>query len=81
MSKILTVEEEFDKFKETIDVYETDDNGGLFESKVKQFAIEFAKMHVTAALLPDDTEVIPMDNTAQGIFTIGDIKNSMIKEY
>lgn len=23
MSKILTVEEEFDKFKETIDVYET----------------------------------------------------------
>lgn len=50
MSKILTVEEQFDKFKETIDVYETDDNGGLFESKVKQFAIKFAKMHVTAAL-------------------------------
>lgn len=48
MSKILTVEEEFDKFKETIDVYETDDNGGLFESKVKQFAIEFAKLHLQA---------------------------------
>lgn len=28
-----------------------------------------------AHLLPDDTPVYPMDNTAQGIFTIGDIKN------
>jgi len=27
-----------------------------------------------AHLLPDDTEVIPLDNTAQGIYTIGDIK-------
>ena len=27
-----------------------------------------------AQLLPDDLEVIPLDNTAQGIHTIGDIK-------
>lgn len=25
-------------------------------------------------LLPDDTEVVPMDNTAQGIETVGDLK-------
>jgi hypothetical protein len=27
-----------------------------------------------AHLLPDETPVIPLDNTAQGIYTIGDIK-------
>jgi hypothetical protein len=27
-----------------------------------------------AYLLPDDTPVIPLDNTAQGVYTIGDIK-------
>ena len=30
-----------------------------------------------AHLLPDDTPVIPLDNTAQGIYTIGDIKKEM----
>ncbi len=30
-----------------------------------------------AQLLPDDLEVIPLDNTAQGIFTIGDIKREI----
>lgn len=30
-----------------------------------------------AHLLPDDTEVIPLDNTAQGIHTIGDIKHDI----
>lgn len=28
-----------------------------------------------AKLLPNNTPVYPMDNTAQGIYTIGDIKN------
>ena len=32
-----------------------------------------------AHLLPDDTKVIPLNNTAQGIHTIGDIKRE-IKE-
>lgn len=30
-----------------------------------------------AQLLPDKTKVIPLDNTAQGIHTIGDIKKAM----
>lgn len=31
-------------------------------------------------LLPDETPVIPLDNTHQGIFTIGDIKKQIEKE-
>jgi len=30
-----------------------------------------------AQLLPDDTEVIAIDNSPQGIYTIGDIKNKV----
>ncbi len=30
-----------------------------------------------AKLLPDDTRVYALDNTQQGIFTIGDIKKTM----
>lgn len=30
-----------------------------------------------AAFLPDDTAVIPLDNSAQGIHNIGDIKEAM----
>lgn len=30
-----------------------------------------------AHLLSDDTKVIPLDNTAQGIYTIGDIKEEI----
>jgi len=33
-----------------------------------------------AELLPDDTPVIPLDNTAQGIYTIGDIKNHILNQ-
>ena len=32
-----------------------------------------------AHLLPDDTPVIAMDNSQQGIFTIGDIKSEITK--
>jgi thioredoxin reductase len=32
-----------------------------------------------AELLPDDTEVEAMDNSHQGIFTIGDIKEKIRK--
>lgn len=31
----------------------------------------------TAEFLPDSTKVYPLDNTAQGIFTIGDIKREI----
>lgn len=30
-----------------------------------------------AHLLPDDIKVIPLDNSAQGIYTIGDIKKAI----
>ena len=30
-----------------------------------------------AHLLPDDTLVIPLDNTAQGVHTIGDVKREI----
>jgi hypothetical protein len=30
-----------------------------------------------AQLLPDETEVIAMDNSAQGIYTIGDIRKAI----
>ena len=35
----------------------------------------------TAHLLPDDTRVYPLDNTAQGISTIGDIKEHLQIKY
>ena len=34
-------------------------------------------LNTLGELLPDDTKVIPNDNTAQGIHTIGDIKNAI----
>jgi len=33
-----------------------------------------------ASMLPDDTKVIPLDNTSQGIYTIGDIKEYQTKQ-
>jgi|TARA_R110000751_G_scaffold134837_4_gene237430 hypothetical protein len=42
--------------------------------------VDGATIHFTnelAEALPNDTPVIPLDNTAQGIFTIGDIRNHL----
>ena len=33
-----------------------------------------------APYLPDDMEVIPLDNSAQGVSTIGDIKNNILNQ-
>jgi hypothetical protein len=33
-----------------------------------------------AELLPDSTPVIPLDNSAQGIYSIGDIKAEIVKQ-
>ena len=33
-----------------------------------------------AEMLPDNTKVEPLDNSAQGIYTIGDIKNHILKQ-
>ena len=45
---------------------------GIGNGKVSVFFTE-----PLAELLPDDTEVEAMDNSPQGIFTIGDIKEKM----
>ena len=44
-----------------------------FRSNGMRFTNELAE------LLPDDIPVIPLDNTAQGVYTIGDVKRE-IKE-
>jgi hypothetical protein len=33
-----------------------------------------------AKLLPDDTKVYPLDNSAQDIYTIGDIKREILEQ-
>jgi hypothetical protein len=33
-----------------------------------------------AEMLPDNTPVEPLDNSAQGIYTIGDIKNHILNQ-
>jgi hypothetical protein len=38
---------------------------------------EFSWLSTLAILLPDDTEVIAIDNTPQGILTIGDIRKKI----
>jgi hypothetical protein len=52
------------------------------EGEFEEFEVAFRNNHVRwkhplAQLLPDDLEVIPLDNTAQGIFTIGDIRKAI----
>ena len=55
-----------------------------FGVKVKDDIVEVAFrsngmrfINELAHLLPDDTLVIPLDNTAQGVYTIGDIKREI----
>lgn len=38
-------------------------------------------MNDLAEMLPDCTLVVPLDNSAQGIYTIGDIKKEMAKKH
>lgn len=38
---------------------------------------EIKWLNALGPLLPDDTKVIPMDNSSQGIYTIGDIKQAV----
>ena len=33
-----------------------------------------------AEMLPDNTPIKPLDNSAQGIYTIGDVKNHILKQ-
>jgi|MGYP003981693953 hypothetical protein len=57
-----------------------------FGVKVKDNVVEVAFrsngirfINELAELLPDDTPVIPLDNTAQGVYTIGDVKKEIEK--
>lgn len=50
-------------------------DSGIIKVAFRSNGIRFT--NPIASLLPDDTEVIPLDNTAQGIFTIGDIKKQI----
>jgi hypothetical protein len=38
-------------------------------------------IHAIDELLPDDTRVFPLDNSAQGIYTIGDIKKFLQSQH
>ena len=51
------------------------DSWTLEEVAVRSNTIYFT--NPIASLLPDNISVIPTDNTAQGIFTIWDIKNNI----
>ena len=57
-----------------------------FGVKVKDNVVEIAFrsngmrfINELAELLSDDTPVIPLDNTAQGVHTIGDVKKEIEK--
>ena len=55
---------------------------GEIEDGIVKVAFRSGEIRFTnplAHLLPNDIEVIPLDNSAQGIYTIGDIKNAIIK--
>jgi len=47
---------------------------GIGKGKVHVYSV-----HPMVHILEDDMEVIPMDNSAQGVYTIGDIKKLMDK--
>lgn len=52
------------------------------EGEFEEIEVAFRSSYVRwrnplAQLLPDDLEVIPLDNSAQGIYTIGDIRKAI----
>ncbi len=52
------------------------------EGEFEEIEVAFRSAYVRwenplAQLLPDDLEVIPLDNSAQGIYTIGDIRKAV----
>lgn len=53
-------------------------NEGEFEEiEIARRSSSIRWINPLAQLLPDDLEVIPLDNSAQGIYTVGDIKKSI----
>jgi hypothetical protein len=56
------------------------DHTGMEVEVAKRSSGEIWFTHGLAELLPDETPVIPTDNTAQGIYTIGDIRDTIRKQ-
>lgn len=72
MSTTFGVQVEFDD----AGVVETDDGRYFVEVAFRSSnGIRFT--NPLAALLPDEIEVVALDNTPQGIYTIGDIKREI----
>ncbi len=55
------------------------DSGEIIEVAFRSEYIRFT--NPIASMLPIDTEVIPMDNTPQWIFTIRDLKMAINNQY
>ncbi len=56
--------------------------GGFIESDFIEIAFRnnigaFRWLSDIAAHIPDDTKIYPLDNSAQGIFTIGDVRREI----
>jgi hypothetical protein len=75
MSTTFGVKPEYKYLRHTNSITEDE----LIEVAFRSHSIVFT--NPLAALLPNDTEVIAMDNTPQGIYTIGDIKRTMLNDY
>ena len=50
-------------------------SGDIIEVAFRSNGMRF--INVLAPLLPEDTPVVALDNTPQGIYTIGDIKRAI----
>ena len=58
-------EQSLDNEEKTIEIAFRNNNG------------KFRWLNDLAKILPNDTPVIPLDNSAQGIFTVGDIRKEI----
>lgn len=57
-----------------------DPNTGIItDIAVRDNGGDFRWIHVLANVLPNEIKVIPIDNTAQGIKTVGDIRKEINK--
>jgi len=65
-------------------IYENDEDDFILEDGDEMVEVAFRGNRTgirwsnsVAHLLPDETKVYPLDNSAQGIYTIGDIKKEI----
>ena len=60
-----------------VEIKDDDGIGDVVEVAFRSNGMRF--INPLAHLLPDDTPVIALDNTSQGVYTIGDIKVAIEK--